>query len=371
MKFLSICLSLFFIIQFCTLSAQNNSGEINKIKQSLNNKEKAIISIASLTTKGDLENLKGAITQGLETGLTVNEIKEVMVHLYAYCGFPRSLQGLRTFIVVLEERKAKGITDTLGEEATTILDNRSKYDRGKEILETLVKRPLDGPKADYAEFSPIIEVFLKEHLFADIFERDVLNYKQRELVTVSVLITLGDLEPMLRGHMNICLLQGISPSQLQELIQELEKNIDTKKTASARHVLDELLKANNLPNTTSVENKINTISALKIIFRISEIEVHPKHIEAYSAILKNEAEASVKLEAGVICIFPMFQKESPNQFRVLEIYANNEAYQAHLQTPHFKHYKESTLKMVKSLKLVDMNVLDEETINVIFKKIKE
>ncbi|MDV7137247.1 carboxymuconolactone decarboxylase family protein [Maribacter sp. TH_r10] len=206
-------------------------------------KEKSIVTISALTAKGDLENLENALVEGLDAGLTVNEIKEVMVHLYAYCGFPRSLRGLQTFIKVLDERKAKGIEDNMGTEASPIEDTHTKYDRGKANLEALVQRKLDGPPTDYAEFAPIIEVFLKEHLFADIFERDVLNYQQRELVTVSVLITIGDLEPMLRSHMNICLIQGITPTQLKELVVIVGKNVDQAKIESAKEVLNELLES--------------------------------------------------------------------------------------------------------------------------------
>jgi alkylhydroperoxidase/carboxymuconolactone decarboxylase family protein YurZ len=216
----------------------NTSGAVG-----LDAKQRSLISIASLTAKGDLENLETALAEGLDAGLTVNEIKEAMVHLYAYCGFPRSLQGLRTFIKVLDGRRAKGIQDPPGAEASPIEDPRPKYDRGKAVLEALVQRKLDGPPADYAQFAPVIEIFLKEHLFADIFERDVLDYAERELVTVSVLITLGGVEPMLRSHMNICLIQGITPRQLEEQIEVLEKNMDTAKIALAREVLYELLKS--------------------------------------------------------------------------------------------------------------------------------
>ncbi|MCM4153759.1 carboxymuconolactone decarboxylase [Arenibacter sp. N53] len=210
----------------------------------LSGKQHAIINISSLTAKGYLKNLETALVDGLEAGLTVNEIKEVIVHLYAYCGFPRSLQGLRTFIKVLDDRKAKGIEAKLGKEATRIDDSRPKYERGKENLEILVKRKLDGPPADYAQFAPVIEVFLKEHLFADIFERDVLDFRQRELVTVSVLATIGGVEPMLRSHLNICMVQGITPEQLEEFLSALEKNVELAKIESAKEVLKELMKPN-------------------------------------------------------------------------------------------------------------------------------
>ena len=105
------------------------------------------------------------------------------------------------------------------------------------------------------------------------------------------------------------------------------------------------------------------------MIRISEIEIEPEYLDEYLSILKAESKASVELEPGVISIYPMYQKENPTEIRILEIYANKKAYQEHLETPHFKDYKSTTLKMVKELKLVDMNAIDGETMPVIFKKI--
>ena len=105
-----------------------------------------------------------------------------------------------------------------------------------------------------------------------------------------------------------------------------------------------------------------------MMVRISEIEIHANYLEEYKAILKEEAEASVRLEPGVISIFPMYKKENPTAVRILEIYASREAYESHLKTPHFQKYKTTTLKMVKSLKLVEMDVMDAKTMTEIFKK---
>lgn len=109
-------------------------------------------------------------------------------------------------------------------------------------------------------------------------------------------------------------------------------------------------------------------SGNEMIVRISEIEIEEEYLKEYIAILKEEADASVKLEPGVISIFPMFQKESPTQVRILEIYSDRRAYELHLKTPHFAEYKTTTLKMVKSLKLVDMQIIDAETMTKIFEK---
>jgi len=105
-----------------------------------------------------------------------------------------------------------------------------------------------------------------------------------------------------------------------------------------------------------------------LMVRIAEIEIKPEHLEAYKSILQVEAAASVKLEPGVIAIFPMYEKEQPTRIRILEIYANKDAYEAHLKTPHFLHYKTETLKMVKSLRLAEMTAIDKETMTEIFKK---
>ena len=105
-----------------------------------------------------------------------------------------------------------------------------------------------------------------------------------------------------------------------------------------------------------------------MMIRISEIEVDSNYLEQYKTILKEEARASVELEQGVLSIFPMYQKESPTRVRILEIYATREAYESHLKTPHFQKYKTTTLHMVKSLKLIDMEAIDPETMPQIFRK---
>ena len=98
------------------------------------------------------------------------------------------------------------------------------------------------PKTGYAAFAPEIEVFLKEHLFADIFERDVLTYQERELVTVSVLSSIGGVEPMLQSHLGICLNVGITPEQLGEFMAVIKTTVTKENATSAEAVLDEVLK---------------------------------------------------------------------------------------------------------------------------------
>ena len=107
----------------------------------------------------------------------------------------------------------------------------------------------------------------------------------------------------------------------------------------------------------------------KMMVRIAELEIETDYLDEYLEILKEESEASLRLEPGVICIYPMFQKENPTQIRLLEIYANQEAYESHLKTPHFQKYKTTTAEMVKDLKLIDMKAIDPESMLMVFDKI--
>ncbi len=119
---------------------------------------------------------------------------------------------------------------------------------------------------------------------------------------------------------------------------------------------------------TFVLSEITFSQTKDMIFRISEIEVYQDSLQKYKAILKEEAEASLKLEPGVIAIFPMFQKKDSTQIRILEIYASKDAYQSHIKSLHFLKYKTSTARMVKTLLLTDMEAIDPETLAIMFKK---
>jgi quinol monooxygenase YgiN len=107
-----------------------------------------------------------------------------------------------------------------------------------------------------------------------------------------------------------------------------------------------------------------------MMVRISEIQIDPSRLAEYNAILKEEAEASVRLEPGVISIFPMYQREHPTEVRILEIYASRAAYESHIRSPHFEKYKTTTLPMVTSLKLIDMALIDPATMPTIFAKMR-
>jgi alkylhydroperoxidase/carboxymuconolactone decarboxylase family protein YurZ len=155
--------------------------------EELNLKEKSIVPIAAFTASGDLPKLSTALHEGLDAGLTINEIKEVLVQMYAYAGFPRSLNGISTFMSVLEARGKKGIKDPQGKEASPLPTNKSSIELGTVNQTKLIGSPATGA---YLAFTPALDQFLKGHLFGDIFGRDNLDFQSREIATIAALANL-------------------------------------------------------------------------------------------------------------------------------------------------------------------------------------
>lgn len=226
------------ILFVLTVSITKMYAQQNIITNStLSPMQQSLVNISALTATGNLQQLKMQLNIGLDSGLTINEIKETLVQLYAYCGFPRSLNALNTFKVVLDERKAKGITDSIGKQI--IIENTSsdKYEQGRKVLEVLTKVSQSKPALGFGEFAPRIDAFLKEHLFADIFNSDVLSYQQRELVTISALASMPGVEPQLQAHISMGINTGITKMQLMEVFSLIEESINKTQADTARSVL--------------------------------------------------------------------------------------------------------------------------------------
>ena len=204
----------------------------------LNAKQEKIVTIAAFTANGDLQKLKTALNEGLDAGLTVNEIKEVLVQMYAYCGFPRSLNGISTFMSVMEEREKKGIKDELGKEPSPMPANKSSIELGTEIQTRLVGRPVTG--AIYT-FVPAIDQFLKGHLFGDIFGRDNLDFQSREIATISALANMEGVNPQLQSHFNVGFNIGLTEAQMRSLISVLEAKVGKKEADNANEILSKVL----------------------------------------------------------------------------------------------------------------------------------
>jgi alkylhydroperoxidase/carboxymuconolactone decarboxylase family protein YurZ len=180
--------------------------------------------------------LKPALNDGLDAGLTVKEIKEILVQLYAYVGFPRSLNAINTFMGVLEERGKKGIKDELGREASPFPACKSSIELGTEIQTRLSGKPVTGAMDTFA---PAIDQFLKGHLFG----RDNLDFQSREIATISALANMGGVNPQLQAHFNIGLNVGLTEAQMRSLISVLEVKVGKKEVRNATEILSEVLRS--------------------------------------------------------------------------------------------------------------------------------
>jgi len=116
------------------------------------------------------------------------------------------------------------------------------------------------------------------------------------------------------------------------------------------------------------QEEVKVYDPAKMLVRLSVIEVYPEYLDEYLAAAATVGGESVKKEPGVICIYPSHLKSDKCQIRILEIYRDQEAYQSHIASEHFQTYKQGTLHMVKNLELIDMNPLDPEAMQYIFKK---
>jgi alkylhydroperoxidase/carboxymuconolactone decarboxylase family protein YurZ len=189
---------------------------------------------------GNSDKLKIALNEGLDAGLTVNEIKEVLVQLYAYTGFPRSLNAINTFIAVMDERERKGIKDEVGREASPLPEGKSSVELGTEIQTQLVGAPY---KARFISFAPAMDQFLKGHLFGDIFGRDNLDFQSREIATISALSSMSGVNAQLQSHFNVGFNIVMTEAQLRDLITGLDAKVGKQEAANAAEVLNKVVTA--------------------------------------------------------------------------------------------------------------------------------
>lgn len=183
----------------------------NKPMNALSTKESSIALISAHTARGDMANLKLALAAGLNAGLTVNEIKEVLTQLYAYCGFPRSLNALGTFMALVKERGGKDVVGNL----PGPLPTGKSLEFGTANQTKLVGAPVKGP---LFEFAPAIDEFLKAHLFGDIFARDTLDWRAREIATIAALAAMDGVESQLKGHLAIGKHNGLTEAQIEAIL---------------------------------------------------------------------------------------------------------------------------------------------------------
>lgn len=202
----------------------------------LSMQQKAIPPIAAFGAAGDLPRLDAALNQGLDAGLTIDEGKEILVQLYAYAGFPRSLNALGELMKVVQVRKERGIHDAQGREPShPAPTGAALLAVGTANQTKLSGGPVKGPLFDFA---PVINQFLQTHLFGDIFERDNLDWQSRELATVGALAAMPGLESQLEAHIRISVNVGLTTSQLNQVATVLAERGDADAAKRVRDALD-------------------------------------------------------------------------------------------------------------------------------------
>ena len=182
----------------------------------LNTQQKSIATVASYAARGNQQGLRKALIEGLNTGIPVNEFKEILVQVYAYCGFPRSLNALNTLMQVAEER---GNQDEQGK-LPTGKPHGNSLDYGTENQTKLVGHPVSGKLYDFA---PAIDTFLKAHLFGDIFARDNVDWQTRELATIAMLASMDQVESQLKSHIQVGKHNGLTDAQVSEILKIADK----------------------------------------------------------------------------------------------------------------------------------------------------
>ncbi|WCM53337.1 carboxymuconolactone decarboxylase family protein [Pseudomonas sp. WJP1] len=209
------------------------------VSETLSARQQAIPLIAAAMATSNMPGLNRALNQGLDAGLTVSEAKEVLVQLYAYSGFPRSLNALGELMKVVEARKQRGVQDDPGREPGRLIPVGDELlAAGKANQTRIAGAPVQGPLFD---FVPVINQYLQAHLFGDIFERDNLDWQSRELATVAALAVTPGVEPQLRSHMAASLRVGLTAAQLRQLIRLLADQGDAAAATRAGEALDTVL----------------------------------------------------------------------------------------------------------------------------------
>lgn len=223
------------------LEAQPAMAPTQVPSEVLTAKQQAIPLIASFMAASDMARLNAALNQGLDAGLTLSEAKEVLVQLYAYAGFPKSLNALGELLKVVEVRKQRGIQDAPGREPSRAIPTGNELIAVGTANQTTIS---GGPvKNAVTDFAPVINQYLQAHLFGDIFERDNLDWQSRELATVGALAAMPGVEAQLLSHMRASLRVGLTPAQLQRLTRVLAERGDKDAAKRASDALARALAA--------------------------------------------------------------------------------------------------------------------------------
>ncbi len=194
-------------------------------------KKQHLSTIAALEAKGDLKALNPAIDAALDAGLTVNQVKEALSQLYAYTGFPRSLNALGVLQQVAADREHSGKPVVMGPDAAPLPDDYDALKQGTEV-----QTRLSGQAFNY-DFAPQTDYYLKAHLFGDIFARNTLTEPEREIVTVSAISALEGCELQLMAHVRGARNMGVTDDEIHAIPAVLERTVGAVEAWRARKAI--------------------------------------------------------------------------------------------------------------------------------------
>ena len=239
--FMALCLGIGAMFSMTTQAAEasQNMTSPPTSATTLSMPQQTIPLIAAFMATSDMPGLNTALNQGLDAGLSISETREILVQLYAYVGFPRSLNALNELMTVVQARKQRGIEDAPGREPGRAIPVGDELLAAGTANQTRISgAPVKGP---VFEFAPVINRFLQTHLFGDIFERDNLDWQSRELATVGALAATPGVEPQLRSHMAASLRVGLGAAQLRQITELLKKHGDPQTAERAHAALTQTL----------------------------------------------------------------------------------------------------------------------------------
>ena len=220
------------------------SLQIKAQYMALTTRQQALVAIAANEAKGNIDGLKKALNEGFDGGLTISEAKEALSQLYAYTGFPRSLNALGALQQVIKERTEAGKKTEAGRDADPLPKNYDALKQGTEVQTKLSGRPFNY------EFAPQTDYYLKAHLFGDIFARNNLSFADREIVTVSAISALPGCEPQLMAHISGARNMGVTDAQLHEIPLVLQQRVGEAEANRAKKMMAQVF---NEPKPTAVE----------------------------------------------------------------------------------------------------------------------
>jgi 4-carboxymuconolactone decarboxylase len=187
-------------------------------REGLDLKSKEIAVVAALTAMGNAQpQLKVHINGALNTGSNISEVKEVILQMSVYSGFPNCINAMNALKEVLQERHEHGIKDSIGKPPTdTTTTDRLRA--GEQELSELDSLQADKLKEAFNDLSPDLVKFTLEYGYADIFSRDNLEKKYRQIATIAALAALGNAQPQLKFHINAGLNIGLTVENIREIM---------------------------------------------------------------------------------------------------------------------------------------------------------